>query len=105
RPQLSDLRDSGAIEQDADIVMFLHNPEKYNDIPAQDEPGVVELIIAKHRNGQTGSVKLRWIGEYTTFVNLDEKVKIENKKEAGPEITEEVALSEIEDIDLFDDNN
>ena len=102
RPQLSDLRDSGAIEQDADIVMFLHNPEKYNDTPSQDEPGVVELIIAKHRNGSTGSVKLRWIGQYTTFVNLDEKVKIEEKNKQ-PEVTEEVALSEVENVDIFGD--
>jgi len=103
RPQLSDLRDSGAIEQDADIVMFLHNPEKYNDIPAQDEPGVVELILAKHRNGQTGSVKLRWIGEYTTFANLDEKVKIESKPETKEDVTEEVALTEIENVDFLDE--
>lgn len=104
RPQLSDLRDSGAIEQDADIVMFLHNPEKYNDIPAQDDPGKVELILAKHRNGQTGSVNLRWVGEYTTFVNYTDKVKIEDKNR-GDDIPQEVALSEIESVDLFDDNN
>jgi replicative DNA helicase len=66
RPQLSDLRESGAIEQDADIVMFLYNPEKYNDVEI-DEPGVCELIIAKHRNGETGTVKLRWQGENVTF--------------------------------------
>ena len=102
RPQLSDLRDSGAIEQDADIVMFLHNPEKYNDTPSQDEPGVVELIIAKHRNGSTGSVKLRWIGQYTTFVNLDERVKIEENHKQ-PDVTEEVALSEVENVEIFGD--
>ena len=103
RPQLSDLRDSGAIEQDADIVMFLHNPEKYNDIPSSDEPGVVELIIAKHRNGQTGSVKLRWVGQYTTFVNLDEKVNIQQNSKQ-PDINEEVALSEVENVDFFDED-
>ena len=105
RPQLSDLRDSGAIEQDADIVMFLHNPEKYNDIPAQDDPGKVELILAKHRNGQIGSVNLRWVGEYTTFVNYSDKVKIEDKPERKDDISEEVALNEIEGVDLFDENN
>ena len=104
RPQLSDLRDSGAIEQDADIVMFLHNPERYNDIPSNDEPGVVELILAKHRNGQIGSVKLRWVGQYTTFVNLDEKVNIESVAKK-PDISEEVALSEVENVDLFDDED
>ncbi len=100
RPQLSDLRDSGAIEQDADIVLFLHNPEKYNDLPTQDEPGVVELIIAKHRNGQTGSVKMRWIGEYTTFVNLDERVKFADKTIAENE-SKEVALTETDDVDFI----
>ena len=99
------MRDSGAIEQDADIVMFLHNPEKYNDIPAQDDPGKVELILAKHRNGQIGSVNLRWVGEYTTFVNYSDKVKIEDKPERKDDISEEVALNEIEGVDLFDENN
>jgi replicative DNA helicase len=102
RPMLSDLRDSGAIEQDADIVMFLYNPEKYNDIPQEDEPGTVELIIAKHRNGRTGTVKLRWIGEYTTFVNIDDK-EFKAKKNFKPvENIEETVLS-AQDGDVFDD--
>ncbi len=66
RPMLSDLRESGAIEQDADIVMFLYNPEKYNDVVIE-EPGICELIVAKFRNGEPGTIKLRWIGENTTF--------------------------------------
>ena len=102
RPQLSDLRDSGAIEQDADIVMFLHNPEKYNDTPTEDEPGVVELIFAKHRNGQVGSVKLRWIGEYTTFVGMEERVKYSKPKKIDELPQEETDLKEI-DEDEFDD--
>ncbi len=102
RPQLSDLRDSGAIEQDADIVMFLHNPEKYNDTPTEDEPGVVELIFAKHRNGQVGSVKLRWIGEYTTFVGMEERVKYSKPKKLDELPQEETDLKEI-DEDEFDD--
>lgn len=101
RPQLSDLRDSGAIEQDADIVMFLHNPEKYNDTPSEDEPGVVELILAKHRNGQTGSIKLRWIGEYTTFVGMEEKVAYQKPKRLEEAPAEEAELSEL-DEDLGD---
>ena len=52
------------------------NPEKYNDVPQEDEPGTIELIVSKHRNGRTGTVKLRWIGEYTTFVNLGEKLNV-----------------------------
>ena len=97
RPQLSDLRDSGAIEQDADIVMFLHNPEKYNDTPTEEEPGVVELIFAKHRNGQVGSVKLRWIGEYTTFVGMEEKVKYKNPKKLEEAPVQEAELKELEE--------
>lgn len=75
RPILSDLRESGSIEQDADIVLFLHNPEKYNDIVVE-EPGVVDLIVAKHRNGATADLKLRWIGENTTYKDYDDKVEI-----------------------------
>ena len=78
---LSDLRESGSIEQDADIVLFLYNPEKYNDVPTKDEPGTVYLLISKHRNGSIGDVKLKWVGEYTTYLNHDEKVKMEEPSE------------------------
>lgn len=67
-PVLSDLRESGAIEQDADIVLFIYNPDMYNDVVSEDGPGICDLIIAKHRNGPLGTVKLKWIGEYTKFV-------------------------------------
>lgn len=77
RPVLSDLRESGSIEQDADIVLFIYNPEKYNDPNIEDAPGTVYLMIAKHRSGSTGEVKLKWVGEYTTFLNYDEKIQIE----------------------------
>ncbi len=77
RPVLSDLRESGSIEQDADIVLFLYNPDKYNDTVSEDEPGTVYLLIAKHRSGSTGEVKLRWVGEYTTYFNMDDKVQVE----------------------------
>ena len=103
RPMLSDLRDSGAIEQDADIVLFLYNPEKYNDVPQEDEPGTVELIIAKHRNGRTGTVKLRWIGDYTTFVNLNERVFIQKKEHIDTDKIEETPLQSPSDADVFDD--
>ena len=75
RPILSDLRESGAIEQDADIVIFIYKADMYNDVVSEDEPGVCEVIIAKHRNGSVGTVKLRWYGEYTTFMDLDKKVQ------------------------------
>ncbi|MDR1438955.1 MAG: replicative DNA helicase [Clostridiales bacterium] len=68
RPMLSDLRESGAIEQDADIVMFLYRDELYHE--DTDKPGVAELIIAKHRNGETGTIELLWQGVYTRFANL-----------------------------------
>ena len=74
KPVLSDLRDSGSIEQDADIVLFLYNPEKYNDVSTDDEPGTTYLLISKHRSGRPGEVKLKWVGEYTTYLNHDEKV-------------------------------
>lgn len=69
RPMLSDLRESGAIEQDADVVMFLYRDDYYNhDSP---DKGVSEVIIAKQRNGPIGTVKLAWLPEYTKFANLE----------------------------------
>ncbi len=75
RPQLSDLRESGAIEQDADMVCFIHRPEyykMYKDQHGNDLRGVAEIIIAKHRNGAVGDVRLRFRGEYARFANMDE---------------------------------
>ncbi|MFN9375123.1 MAG: replicative DNA helicase [Planctomycetaceae bacterium] len=72
RPKLADLRESGAIEQDADIVMFLHRPEMYDP---EDSPGVAEIIVAKHRNGPTGIVKLgfkRQFMQFEDYVPLEE---------------------------------
>jgi replicative DNA helicase len=71
RPVLSDLRESGAIEQDADIIMFLYRDEVYH--PDTEHPGVAELIVSKHRNGPTGLVKLAFLHEYTRFENLAEE--------------------------------
>jgi len=69
RPILSDLRESGAIEQDADIVLFLYRDEYYNE--DSEKKGIAEVIIAKHRNGPTGTVELTWIDTQTRFANLD----------------------------------
>ena len=84
-PQLSDLRESGAIEQDADIVMFINRPEV---IATQEElasgkivKGAAELIIAKHRGGEQGRVALKFIGEYTKFVDVDDQ----NREDEPPE--------------------
>ena len=68
RPMLSDLRESGAIEQDADVVTFLYRDEYY--FPESEKKNVAELIIAKQRNGPTGTVNLTWLGQYTKFANM-----------------------------------
>jgi replicative DNA helicase len=67
RPRLADLRESGAIEQDADLVTFLHRPDAYDPT---DQPGVAEVIIAKHRSGPTGIIPLTWMPEFMRFENL-----------------------------------
>lgn len=67
RPILSDLRESGSIEQDADIVMFLYRDEYYN--PETDKPNCCEVIIAKQRSGPTGTVEVTWLGKYTRFAD------------------------------------
>ncbi|MGM9871212.1 MAG: replicative DNA helicase [Muribaculaceae bacterium] len=76
RPQLSDLRESGAIEQDADIVCFIHRPEYYTrsgqDAEGNDIRGLAEFIIAKHRSGSVGEVKMRFRAEFARFENWDE---------------------------------
>lgn len=71
KPMLSDLRESGAIEQDADIVMFLYRDDYYNE--DSKKRGIAEVIIAKHRGGSTGSVDLAWFGNYTKFANLEKR--------------------------------
>jgi len=69
RPMLSDLRESGAIEQDADLVMFLYRDDYYNE--DSEKKNITEVIIAKHRNGSIGTVDLAWIPQYTKFGNLE----------------------------------
>ncbi|OVE73611.1 replicative DNA helicase [bacterium B13(2017)] len=78
RPMLSDLRESGAIEQDADVVLLLTRREYYNP---EDEPGTADLILAKQRNGPTGEMKLQWNSEYTRFSNLASEAKFSVIKE------------------------
>ncbi len=79
RPQLSDLRESGAIEQDADMVCFIHRPEYYKileDDQGNDLRGLAEIIIAKHRNGATGDVRLRFKSEFARFQNIDDEYNL-----------------------------
>jgi replicative DNA helicase len=81
RPQLSDLRESGAIEQDADMVCFIHRPEYYKiltDDKGNDLVGKAEIIVAKHRNGATGDVLLTFKSEYAKFQNLDDEQLIQD---------------------------
>jgi replicative DNA helicase len=68
RPILSDLRESGSIEQDSDLVMFLFRPEYYK---SDERPGIAEIIVAKHRNGPTGMIELKFRRDHTRFYNLE----------------------------------
>lgn len=69
RPMLSDLRESGSIEQDADIVVFLYRDDYYN--PESEKKNIAEVIIAKQRSGSTGTVELLWLGSYTKFASIE----------------------------------
>jgi len=69
RPMLSDLRESGALEQDADMILFIYRDEVYNQ-ERSEKQGIAEIIVGKHRNGPTGSIDLRFSGEHTRFDNL-----------------------------------
>ena len=73
RPQLSDLRESGTLEQDSDLVLFIYRERFYNDNVAEDKRNIAEIIIAKHRNGPTGKLELMFIDEQTKFANVDRR--------------------------------
>ena len=86
RPQLSDLRESGAIEQDADMVLFVHRPEYYHiyqDENGRDLHGMAQIIIAKHRKGATGDVLLNFRGEFTRFENPEDTISNLNNAPIG----------------------
>jgi len=87
RPILSDLRESGAIEQDADIVMFIHKPEdENNEENTSRKDCVMELSLAKHRNGPLGDIQLFWKGEITTFFNFDGDSKMAGLEKSMPKV-------------------
>jgi replicative DNA helicase len=73
RPMLSDLRESGALEQDADLIMFLYREEYYK--PNTDKKNIVEVIIGKQRNGKVGRVELGYLKEYTKFAQLETRAE------------------------------
>ena len=106
---LSDLRESGSIEQDADIVMFIYRDEYYKNANDEEEQaekaankGEAEIIIAKHRNGPIGTVKLKWIGEYTKFVNIKDYTKIarQNVQSSGSQEQDAPVLEPVQKVDL-----
>lgn len=71
KPRLSDLRDSGSIEQDADVVMFIHREDKMNKDQPAERPNIAEILVEKHRNGAVGSCELYFDGQHVRFLNLD----------------------------------
>jgi len=97
RPQLSDLRESGAIEQDADIVCFIHRPEYYTksseDAAGNDIRGVAEFIIAKHRNGRTDDVRLRFVKSFARFENWDENFNLSGTRTFSSKMNESLPSS------------
>lgn len=96
-PVLSDLRESGSIEQDADIVMFIHNPDMYLVEEGAIKQGIVDLIIAKHRSGALDTIKMKFISEHTTFVNLDKDSNNQSlEKQAPPLKPKETKLEKVE---------
>ena len=104
RPQLSDLRESGAIEQDADIVMFIHRPDKNATekelAEGKVQQNVAEILVEKHRNGPTGMVKLYFKGECTKFINVNEETgEIEDEQSENTRVrVNNSAVSEYEDL-------
>jgi len=90
RPQLSDLRESGAIEQDADIVCFIHRPEKYGidvDEEGNSTKGIAEIIVAKHRNGAIGDISLRFQEQFAKFSELDDVSPVFAEETGKPAVT------------------
>lgn len=104
RPQLSDLRESGSIEQDADMVLFIHRPEyykQYQDQNGRDLRGKAEIIIAKHRSGAVGDVLLTFKGQFVRFQNLDEEISAPLLGEEGEELGRRMHIqSEMPPVDI-----
>lgn len=85
RPILSDLRESGSIEQDADMVLFIYRNDMYNDVPENErEQGIAEIIIAKNRSGKCDTIKTKWVGSITSFLNLEKDANAQSLEETEP---------------------
>lgn len=85
RPILSDLRESGSIEQDADMVLFIYRGDMYNDVPESErEGGIAEIIIAKNRSGKCDTIKTKWVGSITSFLNLEKDANSQSLEDAMP---------------------
>ena len=108
RPQLSDLRESGALEQDADLVLFIHRPEKYDifeDEKGNSLVGLAEIILAKHRNGAVGDVMLRFKDEFVKFVELDALQPLLAGQQAGAAVTLRSKMNEDKYSGTFHDED
>ncbi|MEX0988350.1 MAG: replicative DNA helicase [Bacteroidales bacterium] len=110
RPQLSDLRESGAIEQDADLVIFIHRPEYYGmdtDEEGNSLKGIAEIIVAKHRNGPIGDIQLKFARDFAKFSDLEDAVNVFEDEDGTPTATFQSRLNkEIDDnSDLLNANN
>ena len=117
RPMLSDLRESGSIEQDADMVLFIYRSDMYNDVPENErEKDIAEIIIAKNRAGKCDTIKTKWVGSITSFLNLEKDANAMSLEEsapyeappqdndAPPEIIEEPAPVELDNAEAVEDN-
>lgn len=90
RPILSDLRESGSIEQDADMVLFIYRPDMYRDVPQEEKDNsIAEIIIAKNRSGKVDTIKTKWVGSITTFLNLERDANAQSLEESAPALPEE----------------
>jgi len=94
RPMLADLRESGAIEQDADSVMFIYNPDKYTTDETK-KMGIVELIVAKNRHGETPTIKLKFMSEYTTFANTNADADAGSLEKSMPQFKKRPGKSDL----------
>lgn len=105
KPVLSDLRESGAIEQDADIVMFIHKPEEMQGVEHADQPVdyVAEIIFAKHRSGKIGSVYIGWKGSRVSFVNLPRDGEAQSLAETAPPSPTKVSAPQRVEVSDFGD--